>query len=43
MDIKLIHVKRQRSGHIRERGVRSTALIKLEYNFIYKEVEVKGL
>jgi hypothetical protein len=41
--MKLIYVKRQRSSYIRERGIGSVAPIKLEYNFIYKEVEVKGL
>jgi hypothetical protein len=43
MDIKPIYIKRQRSGYIRERGVESAAPIKLEYNFIYKEIKVKGL
>jgi hypothetical protein len=43
MDTKLIYIKRQRSSYIKERGVGSAAFIKLEYNFIYKEVKVKGL
>jgi hypothetical protein len=43
IDIKLIRAKKQRFGYIREQGIRSVALIKLKYNFIYKEVKVKGL
>jgi hypothetical protein len=42
MDIKPVYIKRQRSGHIRKRGIGSAAPVKLEYNFIYEEVEVKG-
>jgi hypothetical protein len=42
MDMKPIRAKRQRFNYIREQGVRSITPIKLEYNFIYEEVKVKG-
>jgi len=43
INTKLIYTKRQRFSYIKEQGVKSVALVKLKYNFIYKEVKVKGL
>jgi hypothetical protein len=43
INIKLVYAKRQKFSYIREQGIRSAALIKLEYNFISKEVKIKGL
>ena len=42
MDTKPVRKKRQRSGYTRERGVGSAAPVKLECDFIYETVEVKG-
>jgi hypothetical protein len=42
MDTKPVRKKRQRSGYTRERGVGSAVPVKLEYDFIYETVEVKG-
>jgi hypothetical protein len=43
INIKLIYTKRQKFSYIKEQSIRSVAFIKLKYNFIYKEVKVKGL
>jgi hypothetical protein len=43
MDIKPIRAKRHRFSYIREYDIRSVALIKLTYNFIYKIVKVNSL
>jgi hypothetical protein len=43
INTKLVYIKRQRFSYMIKQGIRSVALIKLKYNFIYKEVKVKGL
>jgi hypothetical protein len=42
IDTKPIRAKRQKSGYIKEQGVGIAAPVKIEYDFIYETIEVKG-